>query len=120
MHTDRRHSNMYSKATRVAKVFFICAIMLGQVVPGYAQKIASLEVNLVTPSNGLTIPVKVELDAITFLPEDNLVLVEVQGTKKIPVDFQIEDQGTRFLYWIVSPEKTGKRIYELIEDLVMN
>ncbi len=115
MSTDHRHSNMYAKINRVVKAFLICAIILGQAVPDYAQKVASLEVTLTTPANGLDIPVKVELDAITFLPAGNLRLVEVQGTEKIPVAFQIEDEETRFLHWIISPEKTGKRRYELIE-----
>ena len=81
----------------------------------YAQKIATLEVNVGYPPNGLQIPLRIDLDAITFLSESNLSLVEVIETGKRPVDFQIEDEGARFLYWMVGGEKTGKRTFQLIE-----
>ena len=60
----------------------------------YAQSIATLEVK--PPHyNGLEIPVQVNLDAITFLPDSVLQLVEIKGKSKIPVAYQIEHNEQR-------------------------
>ncbi len=84
----------------------------------YGQKIATLEVDLTSPTNGLHVPAKIDLDAITFLSDTVLSLVEVQGTKRTPVPFQIETMQSRRLHWMVDSDndKIKKRVYELIKD----
>jgi len=54
-----------------------------------AQKIATFDVDLSKATNGLEVPVSTDLDAITFLSDSALNLVEVKGNKRNPVPFQI-------------------------------
>lgn len=86
-------------------------------VSSYAQKIGTLEVTLAKPTNNLAVPVKTNLDAITFLPDSSLTLVEVQGSKRLTIPYQIESGAERFLHWIIEPAsaKAGKHVYELIK-----
>jgi hypothetical protein len=64
----------------------------------------------------IDVPVDVNLDAITFLPDSMINLVEVRGGKKIPVPCQVENRGTRFLYWLITQDENSplKRVYELV------
>jgi Methane oxygenase PmoA len=82
---------------------------------GFAQKLATLEVELASPTIGLSVPLKIELDAVTFLPDSVLSLEEVRGNKKIPVAYQIENEGSRTLHWMIRPDKVGKRVFELVK-----
>jgi hypothetical protein len=91
----------------------ICCTML--ITRGYAQKIATFEVESTTAGNGLSMPVKIDLDAVTFLPGANLSLFEVEGNKKTPVAYQIENNGVRTLHWLIGNSKTKKHIYELVK-----
>ncbi len=93
----------------------ICLILHA---PGIAQKIATLEVEFTTPLNGLSVPAKVNLDGVTFLSDTVLNLVEIQGNKRTPVSFQIENNGSRALHWMVNSEndKSRRRTYELVKD----
>ena len=95
-------------------LIFICIILY---VPGIAQKIATLEVELTAPTHGLYVPAQLKLDGITFLSDTVLNLVEIQGNKRIPVSFQIENTGSRVLHWMVNSEndKSRRRIYELVK-----
>jgi hypothetical protein len=81
----------------------------------YAQKIATLEVDVSKNMNGLAIPANVELDKLTFASDSSLTLVEVNGNKRTPVPFQIGQGTTRTINWIVTPSAGNlkKRIYEL-------
>src|SRR5687768_27942 len=92
----------------------ICLILH---TPGIAQKIATLDVEFAAPLNGLSVPAKVNLDGITFLSDTVLNLVEIQGNKKTPVSFQIENNGNRVLHWMVNSDndKSKRRIYELVK-----
>src|SRR5437867_5203609 len=79
-----------------------------------AQKIATLEVELSQPTNGLSVPVKINLDEITLLPDSVLSLAEVQGAKKTPVPYQVENGDHRSLYWIIETDNNVKKhVYEL-------
>lgn len=82
-----------------------------------AQKIATLEVDLNKETAGLHVPVQVNLDEITHLPDSAIRLVEVQGKKRLPVSYQIESKDQRMLYWIILPgnKRPGKRTFELVE-----
>lgn len=80
----------------------------------FAQKIATLEVEFFKPTNGLSIPVHVDLSEITFLSDTILSLVEIQGSKRMSVPFQIDSKSDRVLWWTVSADdKIKKRVYEL-------
>lgn len=83
----------------------------------YAQRIATLEVK--PPNyNDLEVPVQVNLDAITFLPDSVLQLVEIKGASKIPVAYQIEYNEQRILHWILQPQGDNKpRVFELIKGV---
>lgn len=85
-------------------------------IPGLAQKIAVLEAALSTPAQGLDVPVSTNLDAITFLPDSVITLVEIQGNKRTPVAFQIEQGHSRILHWIIKPRDNVKNYYyELVK-----
>jgi hypothetical protein len=81
-----------------------------------AQRVATFEVLLDKPTNGLSIPAKTDLDAVTFLPDSLLSLAEVRGNKRIPVPYQIETTDHRVLHWLVESkgDKSNKRVYELV------
>lgn len=81
----------------------------------FAQtKLASIEV--LPNSQVLISPVKINLDEITHLPDSSVGLVEMIGNQKIPVAFQIDNEGNREIHWILNPGATSaKRIFELIE-----
>ncbi|HLP72014.1 MAG TPA: PmoA family protein [Bacteroidales bacterium] len=97
------------------KVVFILLVML--IASSIkAQKIATLEVVLDKPSSGMEIPVSTSLDQITYLPDSVINLVEVKGSARSAVPFQIEDGLPRILHWVVIPAagKAGeKHTYEL-------
>lgn len=82
-----------------------------------AQPLATLQVKVQNDKQLLIIPVHVNLDAITLLPDSLLQLVEVKEKRRIPVTYQIEKIGHRNLYWIIQPNvNEGKtRIFELIK-----
>jgi len=98
-------------------ITFFAALFCITAMSVFGQRIASLEVDLSKPASGLQVPARVDLDAITSLADSVIGLVEVQGTKRIPVPFQIENREGRTLYWMVNADndKTKKRIYELIK-----
>ncbi len=82
-----------------------------------AQKITSFEIKLNKPTNGLQVPASADLDAVTFLADSVLSLVEVRGGTRIPVPYQIENSGKRIIHWLVDAgtDKT-KRVYELVQN----
>jgi hypothetical protein len=82
----------------------------------WSQRIASLEVDISRPMNGLAIPAEADLDAITFLPDSALELLKVQSDGKIyPVPFQIDQDGRRTLHWIVAPQPGKKVVFQLVK-----
>jgi len=96
--------------------FFLFCILIS--TTNYAQKIATFEVQLDKPTNGLHVPAKADLDAATFLPDSVLSLVEVRGRGKLRVTtpYQIETTDRRVLHWLVDPaaDNATKRVYELV------
>lgn len=83
----------------------------------YAQRIATLEVRPQSNNTGLQIPVQVNLDAITLLPDSMLQLVEIKGKSKVPVAYQVEFNGQRILHWIIESQSNNNKpgIFELIK-----
>ncbi len=96
-----------------------CVLLLLMTLPSFytsAQHIATLEVKLPQDGSGLAIPMQVNLDAITMLPDSLLQLVNISSKKRVPVDYQIDNNGHRSLYWIVEPQQGNvKYIFELIK-----
>jgi hypothetical protein len=102
----------YTMKIRLYLIAFFCSFSIAN-----AQKIATLEIDLKKENQGLAMPVSVQLDKITFLPDSMISLVEVKGANRIPVPYQLENRGQRILYWLVTPEtgKSAKRVFELIK-----
>lgn len=108
------HSFQYSKCLKILSKFHALALVACMSMQGFAQKIASLQVEMDYPAAGITVPVEVNLDPITNLPASHLNLFEVQGNKKIPVAFQIAHGVDRKLTWLID-DRMKKRTYELVE-----
>jgi len=81
------------------------------------QLIATLKIDLQNDQTGLEIPVQVNLDAITVLPDSVLQLVEVKGKNRLPVGYQIVFNGQRNLYWIIELQSKNEttKTFELIK-----
>lgn len=107
------------------RIIIILLLSLTTSLNVFAQKIATFEVEM--PSNtveernpdkvgkGVNIPVSVNLDALTFLSESSLSLVEIVGGKTVSTPFQISQSENRLLHWIIKNDKKGtsKRIFQL-------
>ncbi len=79
----------------------------------HAQTVATLEVKFNSLQNHLSVPVETNLDAITFLPDSVLELVEIKGKSKTPVASQIEITGHRILHWLIQPSGSKEYVFEL-------
>jgi hypothetical protein len=102
-----------SKATWA--VILLSVLLMQFSLHSNAQKLASLDVTLNNENSGIDVPVHVNLDGITQLPDSILNLVEIKGSQKISIPYQIENKGQRVLYWIVkqTPGETKHRVFEL-------
>lgn len=82
-----------------------------------AQKIANLTFSLPDQRANVSIPVHVNLDEITALPEAEITLVEVVGDKQIEIPYQVENRGQRILYWLAKQDAPSLKVrtYELIK-----
>jgi len=82
-----------------------------------AQHIATLEVELSRPANGLSIPAVIDLDPITFIADSALSLLEVKNGRSVPIPFQIEQGPNRRLHWMVNTDQaaSGKAVFELVK-----
>lgn len=96
--------------------FLLVVLLTLSLAPGRAQQLASFQVQLDQRYHaGLAIPVQVNLDAITYLPDSALQLVQVSGKERKPIAFQVEKNGHRSLHWILEPGagKAGKVTFAL-------
>lgn len=100
------------------KSFSIPVMFLFALLDCPGQKIATFEVTLQKPSFGIDVPVSVNLDEVTWLPDTLLNLVEVKGNNRINIPFQIDQGNIRTLYWLVSGGSSdGERhTYELLKE----
>jgi len=94
------------------KKILLVYLSLAGIIVLNAQKITSFEIKLKQP-NVLSTPASINLDEVTFLGDSALTLVEVDGSKRTPVAFQIENSEYRTLHWMIAPGKE-KHVYELI------
>lgn len=98
---------------------FTVVILLSLIsVNAFSQKIASLEVSLTKPAYGLNVPVSINLDEVTYLPDSLLTLYEIRDKVRRAIPFQIESGYPRKLTWIVAAQTIAgeKHIYELIRE----
>ena len=94
----------------IRKITFIIILFIG--IPlHYSQSIATFEIELLKETDGLDIPLSVNLDDVTFLPDTAIILFEVEDGKKIPVPFQITQGVIRELNWIIHPEEKDRSKY---------
>jgi Methane oxygenase PmoA len=101
--------------TRTLLSVIVCCLV---VCTGYSQRIATLEVAIPSVTNGIEVPVSVDLDNITFMPDSSLTLVEVKAGSRVPVVFQIEQGEHRILHWLVKPAATQKKlVFELVKGI---
>ena len=85
-----------------------------------AQKLATIEIDISESSFGFEVPVNINLDEITILPDSALSLFEIQDNHKMSVPFQVNNRESRILHWSVKANKYGNRnhTYELINKKV--
>ena len=93
-------------------------VLLLSVSNCYSQKIASFEVEFPKPSYELDIPVSINLDDLTYIPDSLLNLYEVRGSKRTAIPFQIEAGDPRKLHWIITSGKGSneKYLFELVRE----
>ncbi|MGI8582735.1 MAG: PmoA family protein [Chitinophagaceae bacterium] len=96
-------------------VFILLFYSLGW-LKANSQLLATLEVNL-NNSNKLAVPVKVDLDAITLLPDSVLQLIELNGKTKTAIPYQVEYNDKRILNWIITQTTNTKRSFQLIKGV---
>jgi len=100
----------------IKPIILFLVFLMGFGLHSSAQKLASLEVMLNNESSGIDVPVHINLDGITQLPDSALSLVEVKGSVRTPVPYQLENKGERVLFWIVKQTPgTAKHVFELIQ-----
>lgn len=100
---------------KVAIVLFVLLFLTGTSV--LAQRLATFEVELSKPANGLNLPVSVNLDEVTFVKDSMLTLVEVVNGVETAVPSQVQQGDHRILTWNVNTgtNKSKKRTYRLLE-----
>jgi len=77
-----------------------------------AQKISTFELDLPVSTNGIEVPVNIDLDRITNVPDSSLSLLLVKGSERISVPFQISGDK-RNLHWMVKSDGEKKIVFEL-------
>ncbi len=98
--------------------FILLFGLMIQSFTGNAQPIATFEVKLQNNQTDLQIPVHVNLDAITLLSDSILQLVEISGTSRTAIAYQVEAGSQRNLHWIIRPQAGNKkpRVFELVKN----
>ena len=80
-----------------------------------AQTIKSFRVNLLKPTYGIDVPVTVSLKDVPTLAGKSLSLVQIEGNKKTPVAFQINEKE-KTISWLAKQNGEQKNItYQLIK-----
>lgn len=96
------------------KIFLVLVLFIFLDNQPIAQTLAKFKVSLDKPSNELVIPSSLDLDQLSFQHDSTLTLVQVDGNKKIPIPFQIKQEGHRILYWNIAPTQKKELNYELV------
>ncbi|MBZ4188417.1 PmoA family protein [Niabella beijingensis] len=98
----------------IKKIFFLPAALLIGGMTLHAQRISSWQVKT-TGREHFSIPMNIDLDAVTFEADSSLQLMEITGGKRTPVPFQVETGDRRRLYWMIEPGQQKTRSYELVK-----
>ncbi len=104
------------------KKLFLILLYHMRILYASSQVLATFEVSLKKNNpdsyrDQLSIPVKIDLDAITLLPDSVMQFVELNGKNKTAFPYQIEYNEKRMLNWIISPSATNNniRLFQLIK-----
>src|SRR5690349_18538357 len=98
----------------MTRSIFLLLFFTGSSFINYAQKkISAFEIELPVSTNGIEVPVSIDLDRITTLADSSLSLVLVKGSERISVPFQISGDKQRHLYWMVKSDGDKKFIFEI-------
>lgn len=83
-----------------------------------AQRIVSFDVDVSKPMNAIDVPVSINLDALTFVPDSLLTLVEINGSTRTEIPFQITQGKHRMLHWMIRTNNNAarKHSYELTKS----
>jgi hypothetical protein len=100
----------------ILKLIFTVAILFVAFSAARGQKIATFKLIIPQGAGGIDVPASVDLDAVTYLPDSAISLVEIKGSKQVPVPYQIENKGRRFMYWLVKQDSSAskKHVFELL------
>src|SRR6185369_8188775 len=97
----------------MTRYIFLFFIFIGCTSINYAQKISAFEIDLPVSTNGLEVPVSIDLSRITTLADSSLSLVLVKGSERISVPFQISGDRQRHLHWMVKSDGGKKIVFEI-------
>ena len=83
---------------------------------GFSQKFRKIKVTLDRPTNGLSVPVSINIDQFSFSDAEKIQLNLVSGKKKIPIAFQLSEEGKRLLNWKLPSDAKNEYTFELSES----
>ena len=92
----------------LCKIYSLLLLFTLSAAASVAQRVATFQVE-VEDDRAFAVPVRVDLDAITHLPDSVLYLVAVQGRNTRAMPFQIHKNGRRFLHWMIAPQSGGPK-----------
>jgi hypothetical protein len=98
-----------------AKTIFTFFLSL-QFFSAFSQNSTTIRVKMDRPANGLSVPVEIALDPISFKNAENLQLNLVTGKEKKPLAFQISEGGRRMLNWKLPASDKKEYTFELSES----
>jgi hypothetical protein len=84
----------------------------------YPQKVATIEVELDKPLYGLSLPVTINLDNVTYLSDTIINLYKIRDKTRTAIPFQIEPGNPRMLTWMLTSgtNPNEKQIYEIVNE----
>lgn len=102
------------------KHIFLIFLLLATTHAGhtvFGQRLATLEIES-KESPKFAFPLSVDLDQITHLADSSIQLMEVVDGQANTIPFQIQNQGGRKLYWMVSASggNSNKRVFEVHQN----
>ncbi len=115
-HTLGRRKLSAQHLMRISVLPFLLLLVLP--VGAHSKIIANLRVELDKSTGGLAIPTQVVLDDITWLPAEQLQLLEMHDANHgHPVAIQVSGANPRILNWLIEPdaEMGSIRKYRLIQ-----
>jgi hypothetical protein len=102
--------NLFEDMIRFILLFFIFGTFS---IACLAQKISTFELELPVSTNGIEVPVSIDLDRITNVADSSLSLMLVKGSERISVPFQISGDKQRSLNWLVKSDGDKKIVFEI-------